>query len=127
MATVLKPKLSINGHDYAKYILDLEPSRNDLDAEGSGRDTQTGLMYRVRIAQKAKLTVKMGRLPQTIHKQLLADINPIFYQATYVDPNTGSEQTKYFYTAETPFGSQRYDRETGKPYYVGMTFDMTER
>lgn len=127
MATVLKPKLTINGHNYAQYILELSPSRNDLDAEGSGRDVQTGTMYRVRIAQKAKLTVKMDRLPQSIHKQLLGDISPVFYQATYVDPETGTEQTKYFYTAEVPYGSQRYDRGTGAPYYVGMTFDMTER
>ena len=33
-----KPTLTINNHDYAAYIEELSPSRNDLDADGSGRD-----------------------------------------------------------------------------------------
>ena len=127
MATVLKPQLTINQHNYAKYVNDLSPERHALDAEGSGRDVQTTTMYRVLLGQKKKFIVKMGRLSQDMVQQLAADISAPFYQATFADPDTGTAQTKYFFTADVMYGSQRYDRETGKPYYVGMTFDMTER
>ena len=121
------PVLTINGHNYAQYIEELTPTRNDLDAEGSGRDVQTGLMYRTRIGTKQKWDVKLLRLTEAIHKQLIADISPVFYQATVIDPTTGASATKTFYTSTVPFGAQRYDKETGKPVYDGMTFSMTER
>ena len=122
-----KPVLIINSHNYAQYIEELTPSRNDLDADGSGRDVQTGLMYRTRIATKQKWDVKFGRLSQSVHMQLLSDISPVFYQATVLDPVTGAQATKTFYTSSVPFGAQRYDKEDGKPYYSGMTFSMTEK
>ncbi|MBQ8110412.1 MAG: hypothetical protein IJ124_09670 [Clostridia bacterium] len=122
-----KPVLIINGHDYAAYVLELNISRNDLDADGSGRDVQTGLMHRTRIATKLKAEVKLRRLGEDIHRQLLADISPVFYTATVIDPNTGAAASRTFYTSTVPFGAQRYDRETGRPYYDGMAFSMTER
>lgn len=122
-----KPVLIINGHDYAAYVEELNISRNDLDADGSGRDVQTGLMYRTRIATKMKVDVKLLRLRQPVHKQLLADIAEPFYSATVLDPVTGSQTTKTFYTSSVPFGAQRYDKETGAPYYDGMSFSLTER
>ncbi len=122
-----KPVLIINGHDYAAYVQELNLSRNDLDAEGSGRDVQTGLMHRTRIATKLKADVKLRDIPQSVHQQLLADISPVFYSATVLDPNTGAQVTKSFYTSTVPFGAQRYDKESGAPRYSGMTFSMTER
>lgn len=122
-----KPVLIINGHDYAAWVEELSPSRNDLDADGSGRDVQTGLMYRTRIATKLKVTVKLLRLRQPVMQQLLTDIAPVFYDATLVDPATGAQVTKTFYTSTVPFGAQRYDRETGAPFYDGVSFDMTEK
>lgn len=122
-----KPVLIINGHDYAAYVSELNLSRNDLDADGSGRDVQTGLMYRTRIATKLKADVKMLDLPQAIHKQLLSDLSGVYYSATVLNPVTGANVTKTFYTSTVPFGAQRYDRESGAPRYSGMAFSMTER
>ena len=122
-----KPVLIINGHDYAQYVQELNISRNDLDAEGSGRDVQTGLMYRTRIGSKMKVDVKLLPIQQTVHKQLLGDISGVYYSATVVDPSTGAQAQKSFYTSTVPFGAQRYNKETGAPYYSGMTFSMTER
>lgn len=123
----MKPALIINGHDYAPYVEALEMSGNDLDAEGSGRDVTTGLMYRTRVATKLKATVKLLRLRQDVMQRLLLDISGVYYSATVTDPATGERVTKSFYTAVKPFGAQRYNRETGAPYYDGVTFDMTER
>lgn len=121
------PVLIINGHNYAPYIESLEISRNDLDADGSGRDVQTGLMYRTRIATKLKVDIKMSALQETIHRQLLSDIGGVFFNATVVDPTTGTQVQKRWYTSTVPFGAQRLNKETGAPYYSGMTFSITER
>ena len=122
-----KPVLIINNHDYARYVSELNLSRNDLDADGSGRDVQTGRMYRTRIATKLKADVKLLDLPQAVLQQLLSDISGEFYSATVLNPATGANVTKTFYTSTVPFGAQRYDRESGAPRYSGMTFSMTER
>lgn len=122
-----KPVLIINGHDYAAYVEALEMSRNDIDADGSGRDVQTGEMFRTRIASKLKAEVKLVRLPEAIHKQLLADISGVYYGAKLLDPETGAQSERTFYTSTVPFGAQRYDRESGAPYYSGMAFSMIER
>ena len=122
-----KPVLIINNHDYAPLVEELNLTNNDLDAEGSGRDVQTGLMYRTRIAAKLKAEVRMLRLQQAQLQQLMADIAGTFYSATVVDPTTGAQVTKSFYTSERPFGAQRLNRETGEPYYDGVTFSMIER
>ena len=122
-----QPVLIINGHDYAALVESLELSRNDLDADGSGRDVQTGLMYRTRVATKLKAEVKMLRLQQAQMGQLAADISPQFYDATVLDPDTGVTVTKTFYTATRPYGAQRFNRETGAPFYDGVAFSMTEK
>ena len=127
MSTPVKPVLIINGHDYAALVEELAISRNDLDADGSGRDVQTGLMYRTRIASKMKAEVKLLRLQQAQMRQLASDIAGTYYSATVVDPATGAQVTKHFYTSTVPFGAQRFNRETGAPYYDGETFSMTER
>ena len=121
------PVLIINGHDYAPLVEELNITNNDLDAEGSGRDVQTGEMFRTRVATKLKATVKLLRLQQAQMLQLAADIAGTYYCATVVDPTTGARVTKSFYTSERPFGAQRYNRETGAPYYDGVTFSMIER
>ena len=122
-----KPVLIINGHDYAALVEELNLTNNDLDAEGSGRDVQTGLMHRTRIATKLKAEVKLLRLQQAQLQQLMADIAGTFYSATVVDPTTGTQVTKSFYTSERPFGVQRLNKKTGAPYYDGVTFSMIER
>lgn len=122
-----QPVLIINGHDYAPLVEELNITNNDLDADGSGRDVQTGLMYRTRIATKMKAEVKLLRLRQDQMRQLAADIAGTFYSATVVDPATGAQVTKSVYTSERPFGAQRYNRETGEPYYDGVAFAMIER
>ena len=122
-----KPVLIINNHDYAPLVEELNLTNNDLDAEGSGRDVQTGLMYRTRIAAKLKAEVRMLRLQQPQLQRLMADIAGTFYSATVEEPTTGAQVTKSFYTSERPFGAQRLNRETGEPYYDGVTFSMIER
>lgn len=119
--------LKIGTVDYTRYVLELTPSGNGLNADGSGRDTQTGEMLRTKIADKLKVEVRMDRLYEDVHRPLMAALKETYYQATILDPDTNAPVTKTFYTDTRPFGSQRYDRNRGKTYYDGVSFSMTEK
>ena len=114
-------------HDYTQYVEELIPSRNDLDADGSGRDVQTGTMVRTRIATKMKVDLKFLTLEEDVHKQLLDDISPVFCYMQIINPVTGAAQTYEVYVSSVPMGAQRYRKDTGKPYYSGMNFSLTEK
>ena len=121
------PQFKIGNHDYTAYVEELIPVRNDLDADGSGRNILDGLMYRSRIAQKDKWNVKYLPLPELIAKAIAEDINPEYYSVTMLDPKTNALTTKSYYTSTLTYGAQRYDKASGITYYHGCTFDMTER
>ena len=121
------PCLIINGVDYAEFLNDFKPVDNDLDADGSGRDTQTGEMFRTKRAEKQTYDVSFNRIYEDVQIPLNNAIRQQYYQATILDPNTGTLVTKTFFTATRTFGSQRYDKDAGKTYYDGMSFKMTEK
>lgn len=123
----MKPQFKIGNHDYTAFVEELSPVRNDLDADGSGRNLLDGLMYRNRIAQKDKWNVKFLKLPELIMKSIAEDINPEYAQITMLDPKTNRILTKTYYTSTLTYGAQRYDKSRGITYYEGCTFDMTER
>lgn len=125
----MKPIFKIGKNDYTAFLADdgLAPVRNDLDADGSGRNLLDGLMYRARIAQKDKWTVKFNRIPELIVKSIAADINPEYVEITMLDPKTNRHITKTYYTSTLTYGVQRYDRSQNLTYYEGCTFNITER
>lgn len=125
----MKPIFKIGENDYTAFLAEdgLAPVRNDLDADGSGRNLLDGLMYRARIAQKDKWTVKFNRLPELIVKAIAADINPEYVEITMLDPKTNRHITKTYYTSTLTYGVQRYDRSQNLTYYEGCTFNITER
>ena len=125
----MKPIFKIGKNDYTAFLAEdgLAPVRNDLDADGSGRNLLDGLMYRTRIAQKDKWTVKFNRLPELIVKSIAADINPEYVEITMLDPKTNRHITKTYYTSTLTYGVQRYDRSQNLTYYEGCTFNITER
>lgn len=121
------PVLTIGGVDYAEKCLELKPSVNGLNADGSGRDIQTGVMLRTKIADKLKFDVSMDRLYESEAAALSRALKTAFYTATVLNPETGQSVTKEFYTDTVPFGVQRYDKYEKRTYYDGMTFSMTEK
>lgn len=125
----MKPIFKIGDHDYTAFLAEdgLAPVRNDLDADGSGRNLLDGLMYRTRIAQKDKWTVKFNRLPELIMKSIAEDIDPEYVSITMLDPKTNRVLTKVYYTSTLTYGTQRYSRSDGTTFYDGCTFNMTER
>ena len=123
----MKPIFKIGDHDYTEFVAELKPVRNDLDAEGSGRNLLDGTMFRTRIAQKDKWSVSFLKLPELIMKSIAEDINPEFVQITMLDPKTNRLLEKTYYTSTLTYGSQRYDKCRALTYYEGCNFDMTER
>lgn len=123
----MQPIFKINGHDYTKYLAEegLKPSKNDLDADGSGRNLLDGLMYRSRIATKAKWTVSFNRLNEAIMAQLEKDMDAEFVQVTMLDAKENRYIERTYYCSTINEGVQRYIG--GQTVYDGVTFNITER
>ena len=125
----MKPEFKIEDHDYTTFLAEdgLQPVRNDLDADGGGRNLLDGLMYRTRIAQKDKWAVKFNRLPELIMKSIAKDVKPKFVEITMLNPETNRLATKTYYVSALAYGAQRYDKSDGCTYYDGCAFNITER
>lgn len=123
----MKPVFRIGSNDYTKYVQELTVTRNDLDADGSGRNLLDGKMYRTRIVQKDKVSVKFLPLPEDVMKSLAMDIQPEYIRVTMLNPYTNRAETKEYYTSSFPYGNQRYETTEGTAYYVGAAFDLIER
>ena len=121
------PKLQIGSTDFTAKVASITPSNNDLDADGSGRDIQTGTMYRTKITDKDKLDVSMMRLWETDMAALQTALSPAFVQVTYLNPKTNTQVTKTMYCSSLNHGLQMYDRYRGKTYYEGASFSLTEQ
>lgn len=121
------PCLIIGGVDYAERCLELKPSGNGLNADGSGRDVQTGEMVRVKIADKLNWEVKMDDLDESQMRTLALALKETFYQATMLNPETGVLEEKTYYTDTRPFGAQVYRPGERKTYYTGVSFTMTQQ
>lgn len=123
----MKPIFKINSHDYTKYIAEdgLKPSRNDLDADGSGRNLLDGLMVRSRITSKTKWTVTFTLMGESIASQLLNDMWPQYVSITMLDAKENRYIEREYYCSTINEGIQRYIG--GQTMYDGITFNITER
>lgn len=121
------PMFVVNGHDYAKLITELKPSRNDVDSDGSGRNLLDGLMYRSRLATKRKWSVMFGRLDAKTMMQLENDMygGKDYISVTLLDARVNRGVTSSYYFSTINEGVQR--SINGKTYYDGVTFDIIER
>ena len=121
------PMFIVNGHDYAKLITELKPSRNDVDSDGSGRNLLDGLMYRSRLATKRKWSVTFGRLDAKTMMQLENDMygGKDYISITLLDARVNRGVTSRYYFSTINEGVQR--SINGKTYYDGVTFDIIER
>lgn len=125
----MQPIFRIGTHDYTTFLAEdgLQPVRNDLDSDGGGRNLLDGLMYRARIAQKDKWTVKFNRLPEQVMKAIAQDIDGEFTDVTLLDPKSNRVLTKTYYTSTLTYGAQRYSKDGDLTFYDGCTFNITER
>ena len=103
----------INNVDFSDCIEEggLKWQRNDLDADGSGRDL-SGLMNRDRVATKIRLDVTTIPLKTARLSQLLQAIYPKSVQVTYTDPQAGTTLTKKMYSNSNPATCERQYGDT---------------
>lgn len=121
----MKPVFKIGDNDYTKYVEELKPSSNDLDADGAGRNILDGLMYRSRIATKLKWTVTFLRLPADVLSALLQDMDKDFVRVTMLEPKSQRHVSRDYYCSTINHGVQRH--LSGETVYDGVTFNITER
>ena len=121
------PCFIINGHDYAAFIEEMKPVRNDLDEDGSGRNVLDGDMYRNRIATKLKWEVSMLRLDEALIMQLEEDLyrEGNFVTVTLLEARTNTRVARSYYHSTINEGIQRY--AGGRTVYDGVAFNITQR
>ena len=97
--------------------------RNDLDAEGTGRDLN-GDMLRDRTT--TKVTLKVTTIPLTTEEisLLLQAIYPQTHKVIYTDPQEGGAVEKTFYVAKCPATCQRQYGDT--QLWDGINFSHIE-
>ena len=115
----------INNVDYSGILEEggLVWERNDLDAEGTGRDLN-GDMIRDRTT--SKVTLKVTTIPLTTVQisALLQAIYPQTASITYTDPQQGTTVTKTMYVAKVPATCQRQYGTT--QLWDGVSFSHIE-
>lgn len=103
----------------------LKWTRNDVDAQGSGRDTEDGLLHRHRVAQKIRLDITCRPLLQEELNALLNAIDPEWLQVRYWDALAGDYVTKIMYTSTVP--AAFYFDDGVRQYWTGVEFPLIER
>lgn len=115
----------INNVDFSDVLEEggLQWERNDLDAEGTGRDLD-GNMLRDRTTSKVTLKVKTIPLTTERISQLLQAIYPQNATVTYTDPQVGGAVSKTMYVAKCPATCERQHGET--QLWDGVSFSHIE-
>lgn len=113
--------------DITPYIAfgGLKWSMQSIDAAGSGRDTQDGLMHRALVAYKVRIDCTCRPLEQTEATTVLTLIKPEWLDVQYFDPQTGSTQTKKMYSNNIP--ATFLIQHGTKQYWSGIAFPLIEQ
>lgn len=89
--------MKLNGI-YTAQPVSIQVILSDLDNESS-RDSQ-GNMYRDRITTKRKLNCEWGIMTTQEISQILKAVSNVFFNVTYTDPYSGTEETRIFYSGD---------------------------
>lgn len=122
----MKAVFKIGGKDFTRLVPSrgIKWSRNDLDANGTGRALNTGNMRRRRVAVKRKLAVTCRRMNENDIKELNEALYPQFISVTFLDPIDGIS-TRTFYGSTVEATTQV--TINGETYWEGTAFSLVER
>lgn len=113
--------ITINGVDLPTPS-DLQVGIMDLSkAERNAR----GTMIIERIATKRKLDLTYSFLTRSELSLVLSAVSSVFFNVTYLDPQTNSYRTGSFYCGDRNVGM--LDFKNGVPRYKDIKFDLIER
>lgn len=115
--------LTINGHDYSRYIerKGVGWSRNDLDSDKTVR-TKDGSMRRDKVTTKRRMSYTMMDMPRDLLAQLDDDLSEDTFPATYLDLHGTQTRTFYCSSFSADIDSVYGDNDI----WTGASFDMIE-
>lgn len=119
-----KEVLKINGHDWSPFIQSKGYgwTRNDLDSDQTKRP-KNGVLRRVKIGTKRKLSFTTRPAPREKLAQLDDDLSATFFQATYLDLHGVMTRTFYCSSFETSAVELCEDYEN----WASASFSIIER
>lgn len=98
-----------------------------MDLDGKTERTASGRMTRDRIATKRKLDIEWGHLTDSEVSTILNAVSPVFFQVTYPDARTGSQQTKTFYVGDRTSPSYSWDPSLQRAKWEGLSMNFIEQ
>lgn len=98
-----------------------------MDLDGETARTASGRMKRDRIATKRKLELEWGHLSDSEISAILSAVSPVFFQVTYPDALTGSQQTKAFYVGDRTAPAYNWVPSMGKSKWEGLSMSFIEQ
>ena len=112
--------------DIVPYIANggLKWQRNDIDASGSGRDTQDGLMHRHRVSQKDRFDVTCRPLTKSEMNTILSLVQAESFLVRFTNPITGTVTTNTMYSNNIP--AQFILQRTNTEYWTGVQIPLIE-
>lgn len=113
--------LKINGVDIptpSEYMVGI------MDISNAERNA-SGLMVIDRIATKRKIELNWKYLSKDDLSSLLAAVSDVFFQVTYIDPQTNGTKTGTFYCGDRNTGA--IDYRNGVIRWKDIKFNLIER
>lgn len=119
-----KEILVINGHDWSRFVeaKGYGWARNDLDSDQTKRP-KNGVLRRVKIGTKRKLSFTTMPMPQAKLAQLDDDLSATFFDARYLDLHGVMTRTFYCSSFETSVVEAGGDYEE----WASAAFSLIER
>ena len=105
---------------------ELKWSISDLDADSTGRN-QNGELFRDRVAAKRKIECTWLPLSADKMAELLQAVEDSFFDLQYPDAMTGGNRTMTCYVGDRSTPVMRYDQESGKWMWGGLSMNFIER
>ena len=115
--------LLVNGNE-GPCTSEFEWSLQDVSMPDSGRD-ESGLMYKGLITKKVKIRLAWWAKTPSETSQILALFQDEYFDVTYPDALTNSNETKTFYRGDQT--AQIYWWEENHRRYSKISFDIIER
>lgn len=95
------------------------------DIDGKSERNAAGTLIRDRIAVKRKLSLEWPALTTTQISTILQAVSPVFFSVTYLDPQSGNNDTRTFYVGDR---SAPVAIVKGSTYWwEGLKFDLIEQ
>ena len=117
--------LAINSTEIAHYPSEFKVTVMDLDNAETTKRTANGELTRDRIAVKRQIEMRFAPMTWDKLSAILTAMGGEFFQFTYPDPMTGTQETRTFYVSDRE-SAIAIERD-GVYWWTGLAFTLTEK